>query len=272
MYEIGWFSTGRDEAARQLLLSVHKALSKSSLQAHIHFVFLNRQEGERPESDKFIKLVRELGIEPVCFSSAEFEPQMRKKGKQNPEIMSTWREDYDREILRLLTPYQPKFIVLAGYMLIVSPILCDFYNMINLHPAIPGGPKGTWQQVIWQLIKEKARQSGVTIHLVSPKLDAGQPITYCTYPIKGEGFDHLWLAWQEDLNQHGIERIKAAQGEAQPLFAEIRRQGVIRELPLLTQTVQELVSGDLQINDGKIFRNGKLCPNGCLIDPYCTKA
>jgi phosphoribosylglycinamide formyltransferase-1 len=45
--------------------------------------------------------------------------------------------------------------------------------MINLHPAAPGGPTGTWQEVIWQLIEGRAVETGVMMHLVTPELDRG---------------------------------------------------------------------------------------------------
>ncbi len=264
MYEIGWFSSGRDAAARELLLSVHTALKESGLPAHIHFVFSNRVPGEAAESDEFFNLVKDLGLELVCFSSARFEPHRRNKGKHDPEAMTMWREDYDREVLRQLAPYQPRLTVLAGYMLIVSSILCDFYDMINLHPAKPGGPEGTWQEVIWRLIGQAAKESGVMIHLVTPVLDAGPPVTYCNFPIRGEGFDDLWSALDEDLKHRKLDAIKA--GENQPLFAKIRQQGVRCELPLLKKTVLEFAKGDLQLKEGKVFRQGKPCPDGCYID------
>jgi len=69
--------------------------------------------------------------------------------------------------------------VLAGYMLIVGPEMCTRFNMINLHPAAPGGPTGTWQDVIWQLIKQRARETGVMMHLVTPELDRGPVVSYC---------------------------------------------------------------------------------------------
>ena len=56
-----------------------------------------------------------------------------------------------------LQGFHPDLCVLAGYMLIVGEEMCQRYNMINLHPAAPGGPTGTWQEVIWQLIDSKAR-------------------------------------------------------------------------------------------------------------------
>jgi len=53
-------------------------------------------------------------------------------------------------------------MLLAGYMLVVGDVMCKKFDMINLHPAAPDGPAGTWQEVIWQLIKEKAEKKAAT--------------------------------------------------------------------------------------------------------------
>ena len=64
--------------------------------------------------------------------------------------------------------------------------------MINLHPAAPGGPAGTWQEVIWQLIEGDAMETGVMMHLVTSELDKGPPVTYCTFPIRDTPCDRHW--------------------------------------------------------------------------------
>ena len=46
--------------------------------------------------------------------------------------------------MRLIDPFKPDLSLLAGYMLIISPEMCRRYPLINLHPAAPDGPKGTW--------------------------------------------------------------------------------------------------------------------------------
>jgi hypothetical protein len=38
-YQIGWLSTGRDKAARDLLITVQKAIAQRELDAEIAFVF-----------------------------------------------------------------------------------------------------------------------------------------------------------------------------------------------------------------------------------------
>ncbi len=46
--------------------------------------------------------------------------------------------------------------------------------------------------------------------------------------------------------------LAAAEGERQPLFAEIRRQGERREIPLLYHTVREFALEHLVVRDGEI--------------------
>jgi len=137
--------------------------------------------------------------------------------------------------------------MLAGYMLIVSQEMCEKYNMINLHPALPTGPKGTWQEVIWQLISEKANRSGVMMHLVTPQLDRGPVITYCGYPITGQAFDDLW----QEIRSIPVDKIKAGQGENNPLFKAIRQAGFIRETPLIIHTLKAFSEGKITINKAR---------------------
>ena len=89
-------------------------------------------------------------------------------------------------------------IVLAGYMLVVGEEICEIHDMINLHPAAPNGPAGTWQEVIWLLIHKRAQESGNMMHLVTQELDKGPPITYCTFPVRGPAFDPLWQEMEKN--------------------------------------------------------------------------
>jgi len=73
----------------------------------------------------------------------------------------------DREIMRRIKGYSPDLCVLAGYMLVVGPEMCQRYNMINLHPAAPR-PQRHLAEVIWKLIESKASETGVMMHLVTP--------------------------------------------------------------------------------------------------------
>jgi phosphoribosylglycinamide formyltransferase-1 len=244
-YAMGWFSTGRDEAARDLLQRVYENISTGVISGKISYVFCNRRPGETIESDRFIELAKMLDIKVIFVSSSEYEPHLRLASSE------IWRTKYHEEVMNRVEKYGAEVIVLAGYMLIVSPEMCKRYTMINLHPAKPGGPKGTWQEVIWRLIENRASETGVMMHLVTERLDEGPPITYCTFPIRGGVFDPLWDDLERELAEKRMAEI-IEKGEGNPLFMEIRRQGVRREIPLLILTLKALGEGKVRVAEGKV--------------------
>jgi folate-dependent phosphoribosylglycinamide formyltransferase PurN len=125
--------------------------------------------------------------------------------------------------------------------------MCRKYTMLNLHPAAPWGPKGTWQEVIWQLIESKATGTGVMIHLVTPDLDRGPVVTYCTFPIRGSEFDKRW----REIEGKTVAEIKAGEGEENTLFKLIRAEGVKREIPLIIATIKAFSEDKVKVVNSK---------------------
>ena len=228
MLNIAWFSTGRDEAARQLLQVVQESISSGDIKGEISLVFSNREPGESRENDLFFDLVHSYGIPLTYFSY--------KKFKASIEGQEDWRPKYDREVARRIVKFSPDLCVLAGYMLIIGKELCQKYNMINLHPAPPAGPTGSWQEVIWTLIESKAEEAGAMMHLVTPELDRGPVVSYCLFPIKGKPFDQYWQ-----------------RNDKETLFKLIRQHELAREFPLIISTLKALSQGEIAIRNGKVI-------------------
>jgi len=243
---IGWFSTGRDKAARDLLSTAYENMRSGFIPAAIEYVFCNRNMGESAESDKFLELTRNLGLKTVTFSSRDFLPEEKRQS------MERWRTLYHQAVMERISKFQNNLIMLAGYMLIVSPEMCRRHTIINLHPAAPKGPAGTWQEVIWKLINQKAGETGVMIHVVTETLDEGPPITYCTFPIR-EGFDPLWAELQNKLRTHTLQELIATEGESNKLFQRIRQEGVRREIPLIVLTLKTLAERKIEISEKDAF-------------------
>ena len=264
MYRIGWFSTGRGQGSLNLLQAIMAAIKNGRVKADMGFVFCSREPGDAEGSDRYIKQVQDYGLPLVCFSSKRFKPDLRKQGKFDSAALEQWRLEYDREVMQRLGTPDVRITVLAGYMLVLGPEMCRTYDMVNLHPAAPSGPAGTWQEVIWQLIGQRADESGNMMHLIIEELDKGPPITYGTFPIRGGEFDVLWAALDEKLKQKTLQEIARDQAEQQPLFAKIRREGALREIPLVVQTVKAFADGRIYLKDRRIIADGKP-----LAGPYC---
>jgi len=233
--EIGWFSTGR-EAAIDLLKTVQETIRRGEIKAGIKFVFSNREIGESQITDQFLIFANHDEGFPLEFlSSKKFRPDLKV------EDLEKWRRKYYLEVIRQIKIFFPvDLMVLAGYMLIVSEELCQRYKMINLHPAAPGGPKGTWQEVIWQLIGSRAEESGVMMHLVTPELDVGPPVTYCTFSIRDDLNESLWVGAEKDYSYR------------ETLFRNIRDRGIPREPLLIIATLKAFSDGKIKIKEGKI--------------------
>jgi phosphoribosylglycinamide formyltransferase-1 len=236
-FQFGWFSTGRDLAARQLLQAAWKKIKEGFIPGEITYVFCDRERGEGEQSDLFLDLAAEFGLETITFSSRRFQPDLKQEDREG------WRAAYHAEVMKRIASHKQDIIVLAGYMLILSPEMCRHYPMINLHPALPEGPTGAWEDVIGELISGRADTTGAMMHLVTPELDRGPVITYYSFPIQGGAFAPFW------------EKGPVKRG---PLFWLIRQEGVRREIPLIVLTLKAIGEGRVQIKNGKILdSNGK---------------
>jgi folate-dependent phosphoribosylglycinamide formyltransferase PurN len=248
MLTIGWFSSGRGPGSRRLLATVHDEIAAGRLDARIAFVFCNREPGQDSQTDLFLEQARGYGLPLVCLSSLRFRQERGEAPARPGEPLPEWRRDFDREVIRLLEPYEFDIGMLAGYMLIATEVLCERYDLLNLHPAAPDGPAGTWQEVVWRLIEERADHSGVRIHLATTELDMGPPVTYCVYPLRGPAIDPLW----RDVERRGVAAVKAGEGEENALFKEVRRMGVARELPLVVETLRAFAEGRVSVRDKRV--------------------
>jgi folate-dependent phosphoribosylglycinamide formyltransferase PurN len=256
---MGWFSTGRGEGSRKLLAAAVEAIRSRRLDAEIAFVFCNRERGEYDATDGFLDLVESLGIPCLALSSRRFRREREGALSKPGEPLPAWRAEYDREVASLLAPRAFDVGMLAGYMLVFTNEVSARYPLLNLHPAAPGGPIGTWQEVTWQLIDERAPQSGVMVHLVTEALDEGPLVSHCSYSLRGPSFDALWQA----LGSRSAEELREAEGEESALFREIRRHGSARELPFVVETLRAFADRRLRIADrGVVDQDGRELPGG----------
>ena len=239
--KLGWFSTGRGQGSLGLLAAALDAIDDGRLNATIRFVFCNRERGERTGSDRFMDFVESRKIALVTLSSRSF----RRDHENRP--WSELRESFDLAAADLLKKYDPDLSVNAGYMLI-APVLCRVFRMINVHPALPTGPAGMWNNVIWDLIEQRADVNGVMVHLVTEDVDGGPVLSYCSYPIRGPQFDAHWVG----IKGRKLSDVRRAPGEDLPLFRAIREAGLLRERPLLVETLCAVADGrlDLELAEG----------------------
>ncbi len=244
MLRIGWFSTARGQTSQKLLAEAWNAIQRGDVKAEIAYVFCSREDGEAPETDQFLAQVRSYGIPLITYSFDKHKQAAGGKGMGLAGgVFAPWRESYDQQVLERVRDKPVDVVLQVGYMLVWTPLLCHELSALNLHPAAPGGPAGTWQQVIWTLIGQQATVSGVYMHLVTPSLDQGPVVTYCRYAINGPEFAAAWQA----VAGRSVAEVKAAEGESLDVFQRIRQEGVRREVPMILATLTALGEGRVQL-------------------------
>ena len=230
--KIGWFATGRGEGSYGLLKSALDALDSGDLPAEFAFVFANRARGQTKRTDRFFDLVESREIPLVTLSSRDFR---RSHGDRPwPEL----RADFDTAAIELLRPYSIDIAVQAGYMLI-APLLCSEYLTLNLHPALPGGTIGMWQQAVWDVIAGGLDEAGAMVHVSTEDVDEGPVLAIARFSVRGAGFDSLWA----EITGSDPHELKKNPGEDLPLFRAIRNAGLLRERPLLIETLKAVAAG-----------------------------
>jgi len=246
---VGWFATGRGEGSRALLRAAIAAIEAGELDAEPAFVFCNRERGEYEATDGFLDLVEAHGITCLTLSSRAFRRKRGGTRSRAGEPLPAWRVEYDRAVEELIAPYAFDVGVLGGYMLIFTPEMAGRHPFFNLHPAEPGGPVGTWQEVVWELIERRAGRSGVMIHLATEELDRGPAVACCRFALRGPAFDPLW----QEIDGRPVAELREAEGEELPLFRAIRRHGVAREPALVVATLRALAARRVRIEDGRVL-------------------
>ena len=87
-----------------------------------------------------------------------------------------------KEIVSFLQKQKTDLIVLAGFMLLVPRILIEAFpnKIINIHPALLPvyGGKGMYGSRVHEVvIKNKEKESGITVHYVNENFDEGEIIS-----------------------------------------------------------------------------------------------
>ncbi|MDY6901346.1 MAG: phosphoribosylglycinamide formyltransferase [Cyanobacteriota bacterium] len=93
------------------------------------------------------------------------------------------REDLDKQIVEVLQQHDVEWVIMAGWMRLVTQVLIDAFpkRMINIHPSLLPSFKGV--RAIEQAIEAQVKITGCTVHLVSLEMDSGEIIMQAAVPV-----------------------------------------------------------------------------------------
>jgi phosphoribosylglycinamide formyltransferase 1 len=151
------------------LQAVLDACASGELKAHVVAVISNKK-------DAFgLSRARQANV------SAIVKPKMKEQD----------RRVYDAELAELVAAYQPDWVVLAGWMRVLSSAFLDRFpqHVVNLHPALPGTFPGTHaiERAYEAYRAGEITHTGVMVHLVPDEgVDVGPVLAQEIVPIKAD--------------------------------------------------------------------------------------
>lgn len=126
------------------------------------------------------------------------------------------RVNFDREVLELLEPLQLDYLVLAGYMRILSPPFVERYRnrIVNIHPADTAAYQGA-HGYEWAF-EQKLETTKISVHLVDEGVDTGTVLA------------------QREVDLRGADTLE-----------EIKTRGLKVEHGLYSEVLKDLFAGNL---------------------------
>lgn len=128
---------------------------------------------------------------------------LEKKGKT--------RQQFDSELVQILQKYNIEWVILAGYMRIVSTVLLQAYpqKVLNIHPADTQLHQGL-HGYQWAF-ENSLKSTKITVHFVDEGLDTGRIIAQQEVDIQGltslEAIEKRGLAVEHELYAQTIYNL-----------------------------------------------------------------
>jgi phosphoribosylglycinamide formyltransferase-1 len=141
-----------------------KAAKKSNFKARIKLLITDKEKSFVRRRARRFK-IKDIFINPKDFKS---------------------RQDFDKQLFKILSREKIDLILLAGYMRIVSPYLVKKYKnkILNIHPALL--PRFRGKDAIARAFKKGCKTTGVTVHFVDEGVDTGPIILQKEVKIKNK--------------------------------------------------------------------------------------
>lgn len=127
-------------------------------------------------------------IKVLIYNNPQAEVRKRAEKYHIPTVLIDHRnykrrEDLDQEIVNVLQAHGVDWVIMAGWMRIITSVLLTAYSdrVINIHPSLLPSFKGI--RAIEQALAAKVKITGCTVHLVSLEVDSGEIIVQAAVPI-----------------------------------------------------------------------------------------
>jgi len=143
------------------LKAILEAIKSGKINAKVSLVLSNKKDA------KGLEIAKEYGIKTKFIDTSFFET----------------RRGYDIYIAELIKKENPDFVVLAGYMRILSDEFIDAFEgkIVNIHPSLVPAFQGKNAQK--QALDYGSLITGCSVHFVTKELDNGPVIVQAVVPV-----------------------------------------------------------------------------------------
>jgi len=136
---------------------------------------------------EYFKSSREITVDSLWSNNEDAYALIRAE-KLGVETFTFDRDDFyhSLEILEALSERKIDMIVLAGFLWLVPNNLTEEFVTVNIHPALlpKYGGKGMYGKYVHEaVLKNKEKESGITIHFVNDRYDSGGIIFQASCPV-----------------------------------------------------------------------------------------
>jgi phosphoribosylglycinamide formyltransferase-1 len=163
------------------LQAILDAIARGELPVEVRAVISNRPDAAGLQRPALLG-IRTIVVDHACYAS---------------------RRAFEAVLQTTIDTFQPGLVVLAGFMRILTPEFVTHYRgrILNIHPSLlPDFPGLNTHQ---RALDAAKRESGATVHFVTPEMDGGPAILQARVPVLS-GDDADMLAQRVLKQEHRI--------------------------------------------------------------------
>jgi phosphoribosylglycinamide formyltransferase-1 len=127
-------------------------------------------------------------IEVLIYNNPKAKVQEQAEKYQIPKVLINHRDFASREaldeaIVTTFKEYGVEWIIMAGWMRIITPVLLNAFaeRVINIHPSLLPSFRGI--RAIEQALAAGVKVTGCTVHFASLEVDSGPIIAQAVVPV-----------------------------------------------------------------------------------------
>lgn len=141
--------------------AIAQSIQQGQLNADVQVLIYNNPDA------KVVDRAKRFDVPAILLNHREFES----------------REALDQAIVTTLKEHSVDWVVMAGWMRIVTPVLINAFpnRILNIHPSLLPSFKGN--RAVEQALSAGVKITGCSVHLVVPEVDSGTIIMQAAVPV-----------------------------------------------------------------------------------------